>query len=137
MSGSILFIPPYTRGEKKNIWSEKELNPGPLASQVTALTTRPWLLGHLKTLYNLFIKWTPGDEIRDSSKTGKVELRLKLGVASDEIGTSDKKWRNTEKVSKLGWHEPRLGLEGSPFTKLNTAVARAHPSLRIEGKANS
>ena len=42
VSGSILFLPPYTRGEKKNIWSELELNPGPLASQATALTTRPW-----------------------------------------------------------------------------------------------
>ena len=40
---SYLLIPE----EKKNIWSELELNPGPLAShtQVTALTTRPWLLG--------------------------------------------------------------------------------------------
>ena len=44
MSGSILILPPYTRGEK-NIWSELELNPGPLASQATTLTTRPWLLG--------------------------------------------------------------------------------------------
>ena len=44
MSGSILFLPPYTRGEK-TIWSELESNPGPLASQATALTTRPWLLG--------------------------------------------------------------------------------------------
>ena len=44
MSGSILFLPPYTR-EEKNIWSELESNLGPLASQSTALTTRPWLLG--------------------------------------------------------------------------------------------
>ena len=44
MSGSISFLPPYTRGEKKNIWLES--NPGPPASQATALTTRPWLLGH-------------------------------------------------------------------------------------------
>ena len=43
--GYILFLPSYTRGEKKNIWSELELNPGPLASQATAPTTRPWLLG--------------------------------------------------------------------------------------------
>ena len=45
VSVSITFIPPYTRVEKKNIWSELELNPGPLAPQATALTTRPWLLG--------------------------------------------------------------------------------------------
>ena len=32
-SGSILFLPPYTRGEKKNIRPELESNPGPLASQ--------------------------------------------------------------------------------------------------------
>ena len=30
----------------KIIWTELESNPGPLASQATALTTRPWLLGH-------------------------------------------------------------------------------------------
>ena len=46
MSGSILFLPPYTRGEEKNIWSEPESNPGPLASQATTITTRPCLLGH-------------------------------------------------------------------------------------------
>ena len=47
MSGSKLFLPQYTRGKKKNIWSELESNPGPLAShsQTTALTTGPWLLG--------------------------------------------------------------------------------------------
>ena len=38
------FLPPFTRGEE-NIWPELELNPGPLASQAIALTTRPWLLG--------------------------------------------------------------------------------------------
>ena len=43
MSGSILFLPPYTQGLKKNIWSELESNPGPLASQATALTTRSCL----------------------------------------------------------------------------------------------
>ena len=60
MSGSILFLPPYTRGEKKNIWPELELNPGPLASQATALTTRPLLLGLLITFWlNTFklFKW--------------------------------------------------------------------------------
>ena len=40
----IHFIPSYARGEKKNIWAELESNPVPLATQVTALTTRPWLL---------------------------------------------------------------------------------------------
>ena len=41
----IHFIPTtlYPRREK-TIWSELELNRGPLASQATALTTRPWLL---------------------------------------------------------------------------------------------
>ena len=37
--------------ERKNIWSELEPNPGPLASQATALTTRPWLLGLFKGLW--------------------------------------------------------------------------------------
>ena len=42
----IHFIPTslYPR-RRKNIWSELKLNPGPLASQEIALTTRPWLLG--------------------------------------------------------------------------------------------
>ena len=31
------------RGVKKNIWSELESNKGPLASQATALTTKPRL----------------------------------------------------------------------------------------------
>ena len=39
VSGSILFLPPYSRREKKNIWSELKLNPGLLAPQATALTT--------------------------------------------------------------------------------------------------
>ena len=42
--GSILFLPPYTRGDKKNIWSELEMNPGSCASKATALSPRPWLL---------------------------------------------------------------------------------------------
>ena len=36
MSGSIWFLPPYTRRERKNIWSELELNPGPHASCFTS-----------------------------------------------------------------------------------------------------
>ena len=36
--------------ERKNIWSELESNPGALASQATALTTRPWLLGQVDDL---------------------------------------------------------------------------------------
>ena len=31
---------------RKKHWSELESNPGSLASQATALTTRPWLLKH-------------------------------------------------------------------------------------------
>ena len=40
--------------EKKNIWTELESNPGPLASrsQATALTTRQWLLAHKWQLLN-------------------------------------------------------------------------------------
>ena len=44
---TILFLPPYTRSEKKNIWSELELNPGPFTSKATALYARPWLLKQL------------------------------------------------------------------------------------------
>ena len=42
------FVPTslYSRREK-TIWSELESNPGPLASQATAQTTRPWLLGQV------------------------------------------------------------------------------------------
>ena len=61
MSGSI-FIPTslYPRREK-SIWSELESNPGPLASQVTARTTRPWLLGQLFSF--LFMAFTLGEFI--------------------------------------------------------------------------
>ena len=39
-----LVLPPYTQGERrKTIFSQLESNPGPLASQETALTTRPCL----------------------------------------------------------------------------------------------
>ena len=44
VSGSIKFLPPVPE-EIKNIWSELESNPGPIASQANALTTRPLLLG--------------------------------------------------------------------------------------------
>ena len=53
VSGSILFLPPYTQGEKKSIWSELESKPGPLASQATALTTRPRLLGQVQQYLNI------------------------------------------------------------------------------------
>ena len=45
---SYLLIPE----EKKNIWSELESKPGPLAflTQVTALITRPWLLRQDSTI---------------------------------------------------------------------------------------
>ena len=52
MCVSILFLPPYTRGEKKNIWYELESNPGPLASQATTLTTRLRLHGLIKITSN-------------------------------------------------------------------------------------
>ena len=44
----IHFIPTslYPRREK-TIWSGQESNPGPLASQATTLTARPWLLGQV------------------------------------------------------------------------------------------
>ena len=44
MSGYISFLPPYTQGERKNIWTKLESNPGPLASQATAVTKTmaPW-----------------------------------------------------------------------------------------------
>ena len=47
VSGSILFLPPYTRAGKKPFWSEQESTPGPIASQETALSTRPLLLGQV------------------------------------------------------------------------------------------
>ena len=36
----------YLMRRRNTIWSLLELNPGPLASQLTALTSRPCLLGH-------------------------------------------------------------------------------------------
>ena len=49
VSGSILFLPPHTPEDKKNIWSELESNPGPRAAQATALTTVPLLHGLLQS----------------------------------------------------------------------------------------
>ena len=46
MSGSINF-PPAMPEEKKPFGLELESNPGPLASQATALTTRPCHLGQV------------------------------------------------------------------------------------------
>ena len=46
---SYLLIPE----EKENIWSELESDPCPFASQATALTTRPWLLGLIRTAVNM------------------------------------------------------------------------------------
>ena len=37
----IHFLPTSLYPRRKTIWSEQELNPGPLASQATTLTTRP------------------------------------------------------------------------------------------------
>ena len=53
----IHFIPTslYPRREK-TIWSELQSNPGPLDSQATALTTRPWLLGQQISV-NVLHKW--------------------------------------------------------------------------------
>ena len=50
---SYLLIPE----ERKNIWSELESNPGPLALQATALTNRPWLLGQCIILYMMPRLW--------------------------------------------------------------------------------
>ena len=49
MSGSIFFLPPMPE-KRKTIWSELGSNPGPLASQVTALSTRPCPLGLAKKM---------------------------------------------------------------------------------------
>ena len=49
----IHFIPSsLSPRREKNVWSELESNPGPLASQVTALITRPLLLGPVYDLNN-------------------------------------------------------------------------------------
>ena len=39
-----LFFQTSMPKKRKTIWSELDLNPGPLAPQATTLTTRPWLL---------------------------------------------------------------------------------------------
>ena len=62
VSGSISFLPPYTQVEKKNIWSELELRTGSLASEVTALTARPWLLRLVLSL-NDSIKFSAADHV--------------------------------------------------------------------------
>ena len=41
----LFFQPPMPEERRKTIWYELVLNPDPLVSQATALTTRPCLLG--------------------------------------------------------------------------------------------
>ena len=54
----------YPRREK-TIWSELDLNPGPLGSQATALTTRPWLLGQTTPSLAVFSRLRfPGLRVR-------------------------------------------------------------------------
>ena len=71
VSGSILFLPPYPLGEKKNIWFELELNPGPLASQATALATRPWHLGQINYLSYLSL-----DQVISATRSKVIPLYL-------------------------------------------------------------
>ena len=71
VSGSILFLPPYTQGEKKNIWSELESNADPLASQETALTARKWLLGQKKSKVHLKVIVADGQVMGTTTKTIK------------------------------------------------------------------
>ena len=69
--------------ERKTIWSELESNPGPLASQATALTTRPWLLGqnpHLVNYTALTIdRLVQGIEFGDEKKTLLLLAQNALG----------------------------------------------------------
>ena len=83
----IHFIPTsFNSGEKKNIWSELGLNPGPLASQATALTTRPWLLRcqSLTCLRSFFLS-------PDRSRSGFPWRPVSWGrLPSIDAGSSDK-----------------------------------------------
>ena len=60
--------------EKKNIWSELESNPGPLASQATALTTRPWLLGQQACF--LLSSLRARESVRSISTEVKISFKL-------------------------------------------------------------
>ena len=75
VSGSILFLPPYTRGKKKNIWSGLEFHPGPLASQAT---TRPLLLG----LYQFIMR---KGKKKKEKQPARLEPMTSLGVCSTVV----------------------------------------------------
>ena len=82
----VLFLPPYTWGEKKNVWSELESNPGSLASQATSLTTRPWLLQHahwtlLCPFLPNFLKPSKDTDAAKPLKTKFASFKKKLQVA--------------------------------------------------------
>ena len=73
------FIPTslYPRREK-NIWSELESYPDPLASQATTLTTRPWLLRQtIKIIY--FVK------ILLFFSTGQMKVYNKFALSKKDI----------------------------------------------------
>ena len=50
LSGSTFIHSSLYPRRAENNWSVLESNAGTLASQATALTTRPWLLGHVASL---------------------------------------------------------------------------------------
>ena len=99
MSGSILFLPPYTRGEKKPFWFELESNPGPLASQVTTLTTRPWLLGQpIKIIIS-----------KADHKTWNIGRWFRFETSVTGTGTETETWDHRE------LQKARDGSEASDF----------------------
>ena len=91
---------------RKNIWSELESNPGPLASQATALTTRPWLLG-LSKIVALNITQAP--RCRNSLRRHQDGLHrdCQLRRTPQVLEEAGGRHRVREALSSPPWQRPR------------------------------
>ena len=81
----------YPRREK-TIWSELESNPGPLASQATALTTRPLLLGQLKPSCYFGFFFESGNDAADRGEEGFVGNEAIPTINDLSVWTDDGYW---------------------------------------------
>ena len=88
----------------KNIWTELDSNSGPHASQATALTTRPWLLGQDRSTvrYLVLMKNKLGKSVPAPPPPHRVVLSLKniLNVIKLHKAGNSKFFQNNSRVIK-------------------------------------
>ena len=74
----------YLMRRRKSIWSLLEWNPGPLASQLTALTSRPCLLGHNDGWINQADHFQRGWTLPFKPTSRFSEFRNNFGCKNDD-----------------------------------------------------